>query len=220
MKIFDIINLMRVDFSSTYTYKFYQLVSAQVEEFISTLGVIVTYCWEFLKGLKNFNTTFKDIIEQCSRFAVSSLPITLSIVGMTSIIIAMQVAGEMVKQGGGNFVGMFNQPYSLIVRISKAIYNPINADTVKEKIKKLKENGKTIIIVTHDLEFAAECSDRCALLFRGKIVSVEETKEFFVGNSFYTTSANKMTRGFLDGIVTLDDLIEADKAFFERQGDI
>lgn len=38
----------------------------------------------------------------------------------------------------GNFVGMFNQPYSLIVRISKAIYNPINADTVKEKIKKLE----------------------------------------------------------------------------------
>ena len=25
---------------------------------------------------------------------------------MTSIIVAMQVAGEMVKQGGGNYVGM------------------------------------------------------------------------------------------------------------------
>ena len=98
--------MMRVDFSSTYTYKLYKLVSAQIEEFISTLGVIMTYCWEFLKGLKNFNTSFKEIVEQSSRFAVSSLPITLSIVGMTSIIIAMQVAGEMVKQGGGNFVGM------------------------------------------------------------------------------------------------------------------
>ena len=38
----------------------------------------------------------------------------------------------------GNFVGMFNQPYSLIVRISKATYNPANTDTVKEKIKKLE----------------------------------------------------------------------------------
>ena len=43
---------------------------------------------------------------QCDRFGVSSLPITLSIVGMTSIIVASQVAHEMVKQGGSNFVGM------------------------------------------------------------------------------------------------------------------
>ena len=45
-------------------------------------------------------------MEQASRFGVSSLPITLSIVGMTSVIIAMQIAGEMVKQGAGNYVGM------------------------------------------------------------------------------------------------------------------
>lgn len=97
---------MRVDYSKTYTYKIYKLLAIQIEDFISTLGVIMMYCWEFIKGLKNFNTSFKEILEQCSRFGVSSLPITLSIVGMTSIIISMQVAGEMVKQGGGNFVGM------------------------------------------------------------------------------------------------------------------
>ena len=50
--------------------------------------------------------SLKDLINQCSRFAVDSLPITLSIVGMTSIIICMQTAGEMVKQGGGSYVGM------------------------------------------------------------------------------------------------------------------
>ena len=97
---------MRVYYKSTYTYKFYRLVREQVVSFISTLGEIVTFGLEFVKGLKNYNTSFKEIIEQCSRFGVSSLPITLSIVGMTTIIIAMQVAGEMVKQGGGNFVGM------------------------------------------------------------------------------------------------------------------
>ena len=97
---------MRVDFSNTYTYKFYRLLAEQLEDFVTTLGVIVMYCIEFLQGLKKFNTTLKEIIEQSSRFGVSSLPITLSIVGMTSIIISMQIAEEMVKQGGGNFVGM------------------------------------------------------------------------------------------------------------------
>lgn len=97
---------MRILYKETFTYKFLRLIAEQVEEFISTLGVIISYGFEFIKGLKNFNTTLREIIEQCSRFGVSSLPITLSIVGMTSIIISMQVAGEMVKQGGGNFVGM------------------------------------------------------------------------------------------------------------------
>ncbi len=82
------------------------MLTAEIYEFVSTVGDIMAYCWEFLKGLAKFNTSFKEIIDQCSRFGVSSLPITLSIVGMTSIIISMQVAGEMVKQGGGNFVGM------------------------------------------------------------------------------------------------------------------
>jgi phospholipid/cholesterol/gamma-HCH transport system permease protein len=97
---------MKIYYKATYTYKILKLLSTQAYDFISTLGVIVAYCVEFFKGLKNFNTSFKEIIEQCSRFGVSSLPITLSIVGMTSIIISMQIAGEMVKQGGGNFVGM------------------------------------------------------------------------------------------------------------------
>ena len=97
---------MKIHYQDTYTYKFFKLIALQIEDFMSTLGEIVIYGLEFLKGFKNYNTRFREIIEQCSRFAVSSLPITLTIVCMTSIIISMQVAEEMVKHGGGNFVGM------------------------------------------------------------------------------------------------------------------
>lgn len=97
---------MKIHYQDTYTYKFFKLIALQVEDFLSTLGEIVVYGLEFLKGFKNYNTSIKEIFEQCSRFAVSSLPITLTIVCMTSIIISMQVAEEMVKHGGGNFVGM------------------------------------------------------------------------------------------------------------------
>lgn len=79
---------------------------SELEGFVTTLGNIALLGLEFFKGLKNFPTTYKSIMEQASRFGVSSLPITLSIVGMTSVIIAMQIAGEMVKQGAGNYVGM------------------------------------------------------------------------------------------------------------------
>jgi len=97
---------MKVYYKATYTYKIFQFFMEHVHDFISTIGEISLNCIEFFKGFRNFNTSFKEIVEQASRFAISSLPITLSIVGMTSVIVAMQVAGEMVKQGGGNFVGM------------------------------------------------------------------------------------------------------------------
>ena len=97
---------MRIIYRATYTYRIFKLFYSQFRDFVSTLGNIAFYFVEFIKGFKNYNTSFKEIIEQCSRFGVSSLPITLSIVCMTSIIVSMQVAGEMVKQGGGSFVGM------------------------------------------------------------------------------------------------------------------
>ena len=97
---------MRVYYKATYTYKIYKILEQDVESILVTLGNIVSYGIEFIKGLKNKPTTYKELIAQCERFGVSSLPITLSIVGMTSVIVAMQVAGEMVKQGAGNFVGM------------------------------------------------------------------------------------------------------------------
>lgn len=71
------------------------------------------------------------------------------------------------------------------------------------------EQGITIVAVTHDAEFAADVAHRCALFFGGEIVSTDEPKAFFAGNSFYTTAADRMTRGIVDGIVTVEDAIEA-----------
>ena len=97
---------MKIYYKATYTYKIYRIFLHECHNIISTLGNIVSFGTEFLKGLKNKPTTLKEIMVQSARFGISSLPITLSIVGMTSIIVAMQVAGEMVKQGAGNYVGM------------------------------------------------------------------------------------------------------------------
>ncbi|WP_418850858.1 ABC transporter ATP-binding protein, partial [Ruminococcus sp.] len=42
----------------------------------------------------------------------------------------------------------------------------------------LKDEGRTILLVTHDLEFAAQYCDRCGLLFDGKIVAEDNAVEF------------------------------------------
>ncbi len=73
----------------------------------------------------------------------------------------------------------------------------------------LKENGVTIVMVSHDIEFCAEYADRCALFFDGNITSIGEPREFFSGKTFYTTSANRMARTTLPEAVLAEDIIMA-----------
>ncbi|MBR6740570.1 MAG: ATP-binding cassette domain-containing protein [Clostridia bacterium] len=88
-----------------------------------------------------------------------------------------------------------------------------------EILRRLKADGVTVVIVTHDVEFAATTADRCALFFRGDIVSVGRPGEFFSENSFYTTAASRMTKGFFQNAVTVEDVCELCRANGRRDGD-
>lgn len=88
------------------TYKVFSHLGVVFADFLDTLGKIAQIGFHVLQCIFKGEISKKELLLQCDRFGVSSLPITLSIVGMTSIIVASQVAHEMVKQGGGNFVGM------------------------------------------------------------------------------------------------------------------
>ncbi len=72
----------------------------------------------------------------------------------------------------------------------------------------LKSQGISIIMVSHDVEFCAKYADRCAMFFDGDIVTEGKPREFFSGNSFYTTEANRMARHIEKQAVIADDIIE------------
>ncbi|QAT42493.1 energy-coupling factor transporter ATPase [Aminipila luticellarii] len=77
-----------------------------------------------------------------------------------------------------------------------------------EILESLKEYGITIIMVSHDVEFCAKYADRCAMFFDGDIVTEGTPREFFSGNSFYTTEANRMARHLVQEVVTAEDIIQ------------
>ena len=84
----------------------------------------------------------------------------------------------------------------------------LDANTKKvfaDIIRKLRDEGATVLIVTHDVEFAGEIADRCALCFLGEICGAAETRRFFAENSFYTTAVSRMTRGRYRLLTTVDD---------------
>ena len=71
----------------------------------------------------------------------------------------------------------------------------------------LKEQGVTIFMISHDIEFCAAHADRCGLFFDGNIVVSGQPREFFAGNNFYTTAANRMARKYFPDVVTGKDVI-------------
>ncbi len=73
-------------------------------------------------------------------------------------------------------------------------------------LRRLKDRGVTIVVVTHDVEFTAACADRCALFFRGQAIAADEPTAFFADNRFYTTAASRMTKGYFDRTVTVEQI--------------
>lgn len=71
----------------------------------------------------------------------------------------------------------------------------------------MKKAGVTVIAVTHDTEFAAAVSDRCALFFDGEILAPSSPREFFKSNDFYTTAASRISRGIFENAVTVNDVV-------------
>ena len=71
----------------------------------------------------------------------------------------------------------------------------------------LSQKKVTILMVSHDIEFCAKYATKTGLFFDGNIASMQDTKEFFVENHFYTTAANRMCRNYFPDVVTVQDAI-------------
>ncbi len=79
--------------------------------------------------------------------------------------------------------------------------------TFADIIDKLTKQGVTVLMVSHDVPFCSEYAHRCGMFFDGNIVAEGSPREFFSGNSFYTTPANRMARHLIPNAVTVDDII-------------
>lgn len=86
--------------------------------------------------------------------------------------------------------------------------DPFFKRTLASILRKLVEQGVTIFMVSHDIEFCGEYADRCAMFFDGDIVSVGTPQTFFSGNNFYTTTANKIIRKWKKEAITCEEVAE------------
>jgi len=100
-------------------------------------------------------------------------------------------------------------------------------ERLRQFILQLNHLGKTVIIVTHDIEFVAECKPRVVLMSQGKIIA-HGAAEKILTNSELVTQASvvlpQITQLFVslrnEGFPTeVIDVNEAAEIIFERIGD-
>ncbi|WP_432663278.1 ATP-binding cassette domain-containing protein [Wukongibacter baidiensis] len=80
-------------------------------------------------------------------------------------------------------------------------------DRLGEIALQLKGRGKTIIIVTHDVEFLGKYADKVGLIFDGSIAQIGCKYDVLTTGIYYSTQINKLFSGNVDGILTLDDAL-------------
>ena len=73
-------------------------------------------------------------------------------------------------------------------------------------IAALRKKGKTVVTVSHDTEFSLRAANRCLMMFQGDIIADGRAREFFSGNSFYTTQINRMARHIWPGALLPEDI--------------
>ena len=84
--------------------------------------------------------------------------------------------------------------------------DPISSKALAEILNSLRDNGLTILMTSHDLDFVANNCKRCLMLFDKDIQIDDNPKVIFAENNFYTTFVNRMVKDYVPEIVTLDDL--------------
>ena len=81
-------------------------------------------------------------------------------------------------------------------------------ETFAQILQQLKEQGITIIMVSHDVEFCARYADSVSMFFDGQLLTTDTPRRFFGNNSFYTTAANRMSRCVFSMAVTAEDVVQ------------
>lgn len=94
------------------------------------------------------------------------------------ITVSVQQRVEILKM-------LYRDAEILIFDEPTAVLTPQEIEFLLKIIENLRDNGKTIILITHKLEEIKKIADRCAVLCRGKLVEMCEVE---------TTSTKEMAR--------------------------
>lgn len=150
---------------------------------------------ELMEFSNEYDYTERDVLKLCERFSLSNAlcrhPYDLS-------------GGE--KQKAAFIKLLLCSPDALLLDEPEKGLDAPSKQALSDELRLLSKQGKTIVTVTHDIEFAARTADSCVMVMGGETVSASDTRDFFSDNLFYTTDINKITSEHAKGIILTEDI--------------
>ena len=121
--------------------------------------------WGFLPyvDLKEANEKVADLSK---KYGLEVNPTAL----IKDLTVSVQQRVEILKM-------LYRDAEILIFDEPTAVLTPQEIEFLLQIIKNLKEDGKTIILITHKLEEIKKIADRCCILCRGKLVETCDVKD-------------------------------------------
>ncbi len=105
---------------------------------------------------------------------------------------------------------LLRKPEILILDEPTKGLDPLSKGQLVQILRRLNQEGMTIMMSTHDVEFAAQYATKCGMMFQGKITAEDIPRNFFRGNFFYTTMLQRLFRLAPDAsIVTFEEAVRA-----------
>jgi energy-coupling factor transport system ATP-binding protein len=85
--------------------------------------------------------------------------------------------------------------------------DPAHKNDLAALLRRWAGAGRCVVVVTHDVEFAARTADRVVVLGDGGILADAPVREALHGSLFFSTQINRLLRRELPGALTEDDVV-------------
>lgn len=175
-----------------------------LEEIISNIGYIP----------QNFSSIlFKDTVEEEMEFTLSLRGINEAIPLMSNILEEMKLADFSKRYPRDLSIGeqqrvalssiLISDPEIIILDEPTLGMDYMNKKALVDFLRRKQKEGKTIIMVTHDVELVAYSADRVALMAEGEIVVDGDKRDVLSESMVFSPQMNKLFGG---KIMTVDDI--------------
>ena len=102
---------------------------------------------------------------------------------------------------------LFGNPDILLLDEPTKAFDEFSKNDLKSLLFELKAQGKTIIMVSHDLDFVGDIADNVSFLSDGIISKAGGRREVFSSLNFYTTQIRRITKRYLAFAVSMGDIL-------------
>ena len=188
------INLLNNYDGGTILFNGKNILDENVNELRSKIGMVFQSFNLFnnLNVLKNCMVGQIKVLKKSKEEAKAKALETLDLVGMSDFVNknVKQLSGGQ-KQRVAIARSLCMEPDIILFDEPTSALDPEMVGEVLNVIKKVKETGVTMIIVTHEMQFAKEVSSRVVFMNDGVVLEDRPTKDFF------ENPENERTREFL-----------------------